>query len=122
MADQIVVTGIRAVGYHGVFPEERREGQEFVVDVCLDVSTLAAGRSDDLGHTVDYGAVAVAVHDLITGEPFDLIEALAERIAAACLALPGVMRVEVTVHKPQAPIPVPFDDVSVRIVRDGRDG
>ena len=83
MADQIVVTGIRGTGFHGVFEHERREGQEFSVDVCLDVSTTAAAGSDDLGDTVDYGQVAVAVHALIVGEPVDLIETLAERMAAA---------------------------------------
>ena len=121
MADQIIVTGIRGTGFHGVFEHERREGQEFSVDVCLDVSTAAAAGSDDLGDTVDYGAVAVAVHALIVGEPVDLVETLAERIAAACLAFDGVHRVEVTVHKPGAPIPVPFDDVQLRIVRERSD-
>ena len=117
MADQIIITGIRGTGFHGVFEHERREGQEFSVDVCLDVSTSAAAGSDDLGDTVDYGQVAVAVHALIVGEPVDLIETLAERIAAACLAFGGVQQVAVTVHTPHAPIPVPFDDVQLRIVR-----
>lgn len=118
VADQIVVRGIRGVGHHGVFSHEREEGQEFSVDVCLDVSTATAAGSDDLADTVDYGQVAVAVHGLITGEPVDLIETLAERIAAACLAFPGVRRAEVTVHKPHAPIEVPFDDVELRIARE----
>lgn len=121
MTDQIAITGIRGMGRHGVFAEERAAGQEFVVDVVLDVSTSAAASSDDLGDTVDYGAVAVAVHELITGDPVDLIETLAERIARTCLAVAGVTRVAVTVHKPKAPIPVPFDDVEVRIVRGSDD-
>lgn len=122
MADQIVVTGIRGTGFHGVFEHERREGQEFSVDVCLDVSTSTAAGSDDLADTVDYGQVAMAVHALIVGEPVDLVETLAERIAGACLAFAGVQRVEVTVHKPHAPIPVPFDDVQLRIVRERAHG
>jgi dihydroneopterin aldolase len=122
MADQIVVTGIRGTGYHGVFEHERREGQEFSVDVCLDVSTSTAAGSDDLADTVDYGQVATAVHALIVGEPVDLVETLAERIAGACLAFAGVRRVAVTVHKPHAPIPVPFDDVQLRIVREPAHG
>ncbi|MBI1349922.1 MAG: dihydroneopterin aldolase [Actinomycetales bacterium] len=117
MADQITITGIRGVGHHGVFDHERAEGQEFVVDVTLDVSTAAAAETDDLARTVDYGVVATAVHALIEGEPVDLIETLAERIADACLAFEAVACVAVTVHKPNAPIPVPFDDVTVRIVR-----
>ena len=117
MPDQIAIRGIRGTGRHGVFAHERRDGQEFVVDVVLDVSTAPAGASDSLADTVDYGQVAFAVHALVVGDPVDLIETLAERVAGACLAFSGVARVEVTVHKPQAPVPVPFDDVTVRIVR-----
>lgn len=115
--DQIELTGLRAVGFHGVFDHERRDGQEFVVDLVLVVDTSAAAASDDLVDTVDYGGVATTVHALITGEPVDLIETLAARIADACLGLDGVLEVEVAVHKPSAPIPVAFDDVTVRIRR-----
>lgn len=117
MADQIVITGIRGLGHHGVFAHERVDGQEFSVDVRLHVSTSAAAGSDSLGDTVDYGLVANAVHALIVGEPFDLVETLAERIAEACLSFAGVQRVRVAVHKPHAPIAVPFDDVEIRITR-----
>lgn len=120
MADQIVIRGIRGVGHHGVFDHERRDGQEFSVDVTLDVATSGAASSDDLADTVDYGLVANAVHALIVGEPVDLIETLAERIASACLAFAGVQQVAVVVHKPHAPIEVPFDDVELRIVRARR--
>lgn len=122
MADQIIVTGIRGFGYHGVLDFEREQGQEFVVDVVLDVDVSRAASSDDLDDTVNYADVATAVHSLIVGEPVDLIETLAERIADACLVHPAARRVEVTVHKPQAPIPVPFDDVMIRIARERRDG
>lgn len=115
--DRIVVTGIRGHGRHGVFDHERRDGQEFAVDVELEVGTTAAAHSDDLADTVDYGQVAIAVHALIVGEPVDLVETLAERVADACLAFGGVHAVSVTVHKPSAPIPVPFDDVQLRIRR-----
>lgn len=121
MADQIVLRGIRGVGRHGVLPEERSQGQEFSVDVTLDVDTAPAASTDDLADTVDYAEVAEAVHALIVGEPVDLIETLAERIAAACLSRRGVRVVAVTVHKPDAPIAVPFDDVQVRIVRSRGD-
>jgi dihydroneopterin aldolase len=115
--DQIRVRGIRGTGHHGVFAHERADGQEFSVDVCLDVDTRPAAGSDELADTVDYGQVALAVHALIVGDPVDLVETLAERIASACLAFRGVSRVEVTVHKPHAPIDVPFDDVELFIVR-----
>ena len=115
--DRIEITGLVGVGYHGVFEHERREGQPFGIDVTLFVDTRAAAASDDLADTVDYGRVSTAVYDLITGEPVDLIETLAQRIADACLNEAGVRGVEVAVHKPQAPISVPFDDVVVRIKR-----
>jgi len=121
MADQIILTGIRGTGHHGVFDFERQQGQEFIVDVVLDVSTVTAASSDDLADTVNYADVANAVHALIVGEPVDLIETLAERIAQACLAQRGARRVLVTVHKPQAPIEVPFDDVMIRIEREASD-
>jgi dihydroneopterin aldolase len=121
MADRIVITGIRGVGHHGVFEHERADGQEFVADVRLDVSTRAAAGSDALADTVHYGLVAGAVHAVIVGEPVDLVETLAERIAQACLAFEGVQRVRVTVHKPHAPIEVPFDDVEIRITRGRAD-
>ena len=115
--DRIVLTGLRAVGYHGVFEHERRDGQEFVVDVVLHVDTHVAAETDDLVHTINYADVAEKVHALITGDPADLIETLAAHIAAACLADPRVGQVEVTVHKPSAPVSVAFADISVSIVR-----
>jgi dihydroneopterin aldolase len=116
--DRIEIRGITGIGYHGVFPEERRDGQEFRVDVVLSTDMRRAAASDDLADTVDYGTIAQAVHAVITGEPVDLIETLAHRIADVCLEPAGVERVEVAVHKPQAPIPVPFDDVIVRVIRN----
>ncbi|MGB4835259.1 MAG: 2-amino-4-hydroxy-6-hydroxymethyldihydropteridine diphosphokinase [Nostocoides sp.] len=115
--DRITLTGLRARGRHGVFDFEKRDGQEFVVDVELRADLSVAGASDDLADTVNYAEVAQAVIARVTGPPYDLIEALAEAIAADCLALPGVARAAVTVHKPAAPIPHTFDDVSVRLVR-----
>lgn len=116
--DRIEISGLRAVGHHGVFDHERADGQEFVVDLVLGVDTRAAAESDDLSTTVDYGTVAERVHDVITGDPVNLIETLAARIADCCLAQPGVAEVQVAVHKPHAPITVPFDDVVVRIRRE----
>jgi 7,8-dihydroneopterin aldolase/epimerase/oxygenase len=117
VSDTITIRGIRGSGHHGVFEHERVDGQVFVVDVELSLDTTAAATSDDLADTVDYGEVATAVHALIVGEPVDLVETLAERIASECLSFRAVESVEVTVHKPQAPITVPFDDVELRIRR-----
>ncbi len=100
-----------------MFDHERREGQDFVIDVGLDVDTVPAATSDDVADTVDYGVVAQQVAVIVAGEPVRLIETLASRIAAACLADVRVSSVTVTVHKPQAPIPLTFDDAAVTIVR-----
>lgn len=115
--DRIVLTGLRARGRHGVLAFEREQGQDFVVDVTLVLDLAPASTSDDLRRTVDYGVLAEAVVADVTGEPLNLIEALAERVAQTCLRQPGVGRVEVTVHKPQAPISVPFSDVAVTLTR-----
>ena len=115
--DRIAIRGLSARGYHGVLEHERRDGQDFSVDLVLWLSTRAAAASDDLVDTVDYGSVAADVTGLVAGEPVRLIETLAERVADRCLADSRVQAVEVTVHKPQAPIAVPFDDVTVTILR-----
>jgi dihydroneopterin aldolase len=120
-ADTISLTGLRARGYHGVFEAERRDGQDFVVDAVLDVDTRCAAASDDLGDTVDYGALSGALVAVLTGEPVRLLETLAARLADACLADPRVTGARVTVHKPQAPIPHEFADVSVTIHRSRED-
>jgi len=117
-ADEITLTGVRAYGYHGVFEAERREGQEFVVDVTLFLSTAAAAASDDVADTVHYGEVAERIVELVGGEPLNLIEALAARIADDLLITHEIVRmVAVTVHKPHAPITVPFENVAVTIRR-----
>ena len=119
LRDTITLTGITAEGFHGVFDHERRDGQPFVVDVVLHADLQPAGLSDDLTQTAHYGELAEQVAAIIAGEPLNLIEALAERIAAAVLSgFPLIGAVDVTVHKPQAPITVPFGDVAVTIHRE----
>lgn len=117
--DRITITGLSATGRHGVFPEERRAGQLFVVDVELELSLDT--HADDLARTVNYAEVADQVVDVITGEPCDLIETVAGRVADRCLAFPLVSGVVVTVHKPQAPVPHNFTDLSVTIHRSRHD-
>jgi len=116
--DEITVTGLRAFGRHGVLEQEREHGQEFVVDVTMHVSTRRAAETDDVADTIHYGEVSERVSALISGEPVNLIETLAERIAADLLSDERVVLAVVTVHKPSAPISVPFADVSVTIRRD----
>jgi dihydroneopterin aldolase len=116
--DRIMLSGLRGRGLHGVYPRERVEGQTFVVDAVLEVDTREAAEGDDLARTADYGAIAEKLVGVIEGEPVNLIETLASRLAGICLADPAVTAVEITVHKPDAPITVPFDDVSVTIRRE----
>lgn len=117
MTDQVALRGLRVQGRHGVYEQERTLGQMFVVDVVLTLDTRPAAAEDDIARTVDYGALAERVSALVGGEPVNLIETLAQRIATTCLADARVEQVEVTVHKPQAPVPVAFEDVAVTIVR-----
>jgi 7,8-dihydroneopterin aldolase/epimerase/oxygenase len=118
--DLIQLTGLRVRGRHGVFDFERAEGQDFVVDVALRLDTSVAAASDDLSDTVHYGELAEALAAVVAGEPVNLLETLAARLAEQCLADPRVTAATVTVHKPQAPIPLTFTDVAVTIHRDRR--
>jgi dihydroneopterin aldolase len=122
--DTISLVGITAYGRHGVFEHERRAGQQFHVDAVLHLDTRSAAATDDLARTVDYGAVATGLADVIRGEPVNLVETLAQRLAAVCLADSRVVAVDVTVHKPHAPVTERFDDVrlTVRRYRDAPGG
>lgn len=117
MTDRIALLGLKARGHHGVLPEERRDGQLFVADVVLHVDAATAAASDDLADTVDYGAVAAEVVAVLAGPPSNLIETVAQHVAEACLRHDRVTRVEVVLHKPDAPIDVPFDDVQLCLER-----
>lgn len=117
MTDRITLSGVKAFGHHGVLPEERRDGQDFVTDVEMEIDLAAAAAGDDLTQTVDYAAVAGQIVEIVEGEPFHLIETLAQQIAVAVLTHDRVRAVRVTVHKPQAPVGVPFTDVSVTVER-----
>lgn len=117
MGDQLAVRGIEVFGHHGVFDFERRDGQVFVIDLVLDLDTRSAAATDDLAETVDYGALVAAVEAAVRRDPVDLIETLAQRIAEVCLEEERVERVQVTVHKPHAPIEATFADVALTIDR-----
>ena len=117
MTDLITLTGLRVRGHHGVLAQERRDGQDFLIDAELSVSVREAAATDDLALTVDYGVLATRLAEVVAGEPVDLIETLASRLADVCLSDPRVTSVRLTVHKPSAPIPLPFGDVSVTVVR-----
>lgn len=111
--DRIELRGLRIRGHHGVFDHERRDGQDFVVDITVWMDLAPAAASDDLADTLHYGELAQRAAEIVGGEPCDLIETVAGRIAADVLTDARVREVEVVLHKPQAPIPLDFADVAV---------
>ena len=123
MSDRIELRGLEVRGNHGVFEHEKRDGQDFVVDLVLWTDFTAAAASDDLADTVDYGALALYARDIVAGPTCDLIETVASRIADGVMEMaPGASAVEVTLHKPQAPIPAEFADVAVVAPRSRNGG
>lgn len=116
--DRICLSGITAIGHHGVFEHEKRNGQPFVVDVVLYTDIRTAEASDEVTDTAHYGELAERVKDEITAGPYNLIEKLAGRLATMVLTEFDVAAVDITVHKPKAPIEVPFGDVSIHIHRE----
>ena len=116
-ADLIELTGLRIFAHHGVLDHERENGQEFVIDVRISLDLGAAAASDDVADTIHYGILAEQIAAAVSSDPVNLIETVAQRVADVVLAYDLVLVVTVTVHKPQAPISIPFDDVSVSITR-----
>lgn len=116
-SDSITLTGLRVHAHHGVYAFEREAGQEFVIDVTVWLDLSAPAASDDVRGTIHYGELALEVTDAVRRDPVDLIETVAERVADVVLAHEAADAVRVTIHKPTAPIEVPFDDVAVTIER-----
>ncbi|MCB0931966.1 MAG: dihydroneopterin aldolase [Mycobacterium sp.] len=122
MADRIELRGLRVRGNHGVFEHERRDGQDFVVDVTVWIDLRDAAASDCLEDTYDYGVLAQRAADIVAGPARNLIETVAAEIAEDVMTDHRVHAVEVVVHKPQAPIPLTFSDVAVVARRSRRGG
>jgi dihydroneopterin aldolase len=122
MADRIELRGLTVRGYHGVFEQERRDGQDFVVDITVWIDLATAAATDDLADTLDYGTLAQRAADIVAGPPRKLIESVAGAIADDVMADDRVQAVEVVVHKPSAPIPLTFADVAVTARRSRRGG
>jgi len=122
MTDRITLTGLRVRGYHGVFEHERRDGQDFVVDVTVWLDLDRAAATDELAETLNYGELAERVAAIVGGEPHNLIETVAGKVADDVMTDRRVHAVEVTVHKPSAPIPLDFADVAVTVRRSRRGG
>jgi dihydroneopterin aldolase len=122
VADRIELRGLTVRGHHGVFERERRDGQDFIVDIIVWVDLAAAAVSDDLADTLDYGELAQRAADIVAGPPRNLIETVAGEIADGVMSDERVHAVEVVVHKPAAPIPLDFADVAVVARRSRRGG
>ena len=122
MTDRIELRGLRVRGHHGVFDHERRDGQEFVIDITAWLDLDVAAASDDLADTLDYGGLAQRAADIVAGPPRQLIETVAGEIADGVMADERVHAAEVVVHKPSAPIPLEFADVAVVARRSRRGG
>jgi 7,8-dihydroneopterin aldolase/epimerase/oxygenase len=118
--DRITLEGIEVFAHHGVLAHERDLGQRFVIDVHLDLDLAPAAASDALDDTVDYGVLAGRIARQVADERHDLIETVAGRVAETCLAHAAVVAVEVTVHKPAAPLPVSAREVAVTLRRERR--
>lgn len=117
MSDRISMRGLTVYGFHGVLDTEQVQGQDFIVDVDLEIDLAPAAASDDITDTVHYGELAEAIADVVAGPSVKLIETLASQLADVCLADERVQSARVTVHKPHAPIPATFADVSVTVER-----
>lgn len=122
MTDRIELRGLTVRGNHGVFDHERRDGQDFVIDITVWIDLAQAAASDDLDDTYDYGVLAQRAADIVAGPPRNLIETVSAEIAEAVMADARVHAVEVVVHKPKAPIPLAFSDVAVVARRSRRGG
>ena len=122
MTDRIELRGLAVRGRHGVFDHERRDGQDFLVDITVWIDLAAAAASDDLLDTYDYGVLAARAAEIVAGPPRNLIETVAAEIADDVMGDARVHAVEVIVHKPQAPIPLTFTDVAVVARRSRRGG
>lgn len=122
MTDRIELRGLTVRGNHGVFEHERRDGQDFIIDITLWIDLAAAAASDDLNDTYDYGVLAQKAADIVAGPARDLIETVAAEIAEDVMTDDRVHAVEVVVHKPSAPIPLTFTDVAVVARRSRRGG
>jgi dihydroneopterin aldolase len=120
--DTIIISDLRVFGRHGVLPSEKAEGQDFLVDLEIEADFSGASQSDALSATIDYAEVAQSVANIVAGERYELIEALAARIAEHVLSYGGALAVTVTVKKPRAPLPVPAGWVGVRVTRERQTG
>ena len=117
MLDVIHLSGLEVFAHHGVFPEERENGQTFVVDLDVEYDASGASRSDDVADTINYVELAAVVHEAVANDPVDLLETLAIRVLTRVFSFPQATHASVTIHKPSAPMPVSLAGVSITVSR-----
>lgn len=117
MLDVIHLSGLEVFAHHGVFPEEREKGQLFVVDLDVEYDSHSAATSDDVLDTINYAELAATVHDAVASEPVNLLETVAHRVLHRVFSFPQATHVSVTIHKPEAPMPVALAGVSITVAR-----
>ena len=118
MKDEIIISGLKVFAWHGVYEEEQEKGQNFIVNAKISVDTSIAGESDSLEDSVDYGKVCLFINDFMRINRFNLLEAVANQLARQLMVrFPLTQSVELEIMKPEAPIPLPFENVSVKITR-----
>lgn len=116
--DKITIKGLQLFAYHGVNPEEKENGQPFVLDVAYYLDLTNACQNDDLNDTVSYAKVVKTIRRVFTAQSYDLIERAAQVVADALLAeYPPIQNVAVTLKKPQAPVSADFDYMAVSLER-----
>lgn len=114
--EQILVQGLQVFGYHGVYEQEKEEGQTFLVNCVMDTSFARAIHSDDVGETVDYGTVCLFIKKYFEEKAYDLLEKVADGLATSIMyAFPGIEKIQIQITKPNAPIPMEFESVGVRV-------
>lgn len=114
--DQIFIEGLQVYGYHGVYEQEKNDGQMFLVDCVIETSFAEAVHSDDLSNTVDYGNVCLFIKKYFTEKSYDLLETAAHELATALMyAFPGIQALQLKITKPNAPIPMEFFGVGVMV-------
>jgi dihydroneopterin aldolase len=122
VTDRITLSGLRVRGFHGVYEHERRDGQDFLVDITVWIDLDRAAETDALADTLNYGELAQRAAAIVAGGPYQLIETVAGKVADDVMTDDRAHAVEVTIHKPSAPIPLTFADVSVTARRSRRGG
>ncbi len=114
--EQILVQGLQVFGYHGVYEQEKEEGQTFLVNCVMDTSFASAIHSDDVGETVDYGTACLFIKKYFEEKAYDLLEKVADELATSIMyAFPGIEKIQIQITKPNAPIPMEFESVGVRV-------